>query len=178
MSNSLPAVYLLAVWAYLHTYQHGIHVSVLNGLQQALTCELTGGTVSRGHVSAVPLDSCVPMLVRRVPGHRHALTEQPFQTPQPSQFGFVTAAFTVGGLIGALMADAITRRLGRVRTLQCATTLFASGSLCVGTGNTISHLLLGRRVKIPLPGIHAVMDETDSGSMAGCSQVEVQGYHP
>ena len=64
MAPPSSSTLLLAAWAYLHVYQHGFHVSALNGLHEALTCGMSGGEVDRLGSGSGGLQSCVPMLVR------------------------------------------------------------------------------------------------------------------
>ena len=63
---------------------------------------------------------------------------------QPANFGIVVTIYTLGGLLGSLSADSITRRFGRLGTLRVAETVFMLGAAAVGLGNAMWILIVGR----------------------------------
>jgi MFS family permease len=64
--------------------------------------------------------------------------------PQPTQFGLVVSIFTLGGLIGSLGSNAITKPLGRVNTLRASASCIMFGSTMVGLANHLSLMIIGR----------------------------------
>lgn len=52
--------------------------------------------------------------------------------------------FTIGGLVGSLSSDMVTRRYGRVGTLRIAELCFIAGSAMVGLANTMWIMVIGR----------------------------------
>ena len=60
------------------------------------------------------------------------------------------AIFTLGGLVGALAANQLVKRSGRVGTLRTSAASVLLGSAFTGLANTYHALLLGRYVS-PLP---------------------------
>lgn len=63
---------------------------------------------------------------------------------QATWFGIVVSIFTLGGLVGSLAADSVTRRLGRLGTFRASICCVIVGSTLVGTANTIAQMLIGR----------------------------------
>ena len=63
---------------------------------------------------------------------------------QSAQFGIVVSIFTIGGLVGSLSSDWITRKVGRIGTFRVAATAILIGSLAVGLGNSIPMMISGR----------------------------------
>lgn len=51
---------------------------------------------------------------------------------------------TLGGLLGTLIGDYGTRRLGRIRLLRVSEVIFAIGAATVGLSNAIAPLVIGR----------------------------------
>jgi len=52
--------------------------------------------------------------------------------------------YTLGGLLGSLSADHVTRRFGRTGTLRVAECLFMLGTAAVGLGNVMWIMVIGR----------------------------------
>lgn len=61
-----------------------------------------------------------------------------------SQLGLVSSSYTVGGLVGALMAGPISTKSGRLLPLRLTTIFFILGSLIETVASGISLLTLGR----------------------------------
>jgi hypothetical protein len=56
----------------------------------------------------------------------------------------VVSIFTLGGLIGSLGSNAITKPLGRVNTLRASAGCIMLGSTIVGLANHLSLMIIGR----------------------------------
>ena len=135
---------LQATWAALHVLQFGLAISGLNGVQDAVTC---GGVPGGAELSDHWLTDCVPMSVShpRPPNLRaRARVLTPSSHTQASQFGLVVAIFTVGGLVGALGANSVTERLGRIGTLRLSAAAVGLGSMGVGLANSVGVMIAGR----------------------------------
>ena len=52
--------------------------------------------------------------------------------------------YTLGGLLGSLSADSITRRFGRLGTLRVAEVSFLIGTVAVGLSNVWWLMFIGR----------------------------------
>lgn len=63
---------------------------------------------------------------------------------QVSHFGLVVSIFTIGGLVGSLASDTVTRRLGRLGTFRLSAQLILIGAALVGLSNTVVQMLIGR----------------------------------
>jgi MFS family permease len=128
---------LSATWAALHTLQYGFHISALNGIQDAVTC-------SSGHIGTDSLSpdwvgsECVAMDVSIRELRYHALI------PQDGQFGLVVSIFTLGGLVGSVLANSIIARVGRIWTLRVSAACIFLGSTLVGLANSIPTMIIGR----------------------------------
>lgn len=119
--SSAVGTTLKALWAALHVLQYGLAISGLNGIQDAVTC---ADRPASSNALRIPGKDCIPMT--------------------PAQFGLVVSIFTLGGLIGSLGCDVVTRRFGRVGTLRWSAILNGIGSAVVGTGNSVGVLIVGR----------------------------------
>lgn len=62
----------------------------------------------------------------------------------PSQFGFVSSIYTLGGLMGALQAGPVATKYGRLLALRVATAFFILGPMTETLAPSISLLILGR----------------------------------
>jgi len=59
-------------------------------------------------------------------------------------FSFVTAIFTVGGLVGSLTANMLIDRYGRKGASRAAALLVAAGAGFMGVSESIAFLSFGR----------------------------------
>lgn len=62
----------------------------------------------------------------------------------PSQFGLVSSIYTLGGLMGALLAGPVATKYGRLLALRVATAFFILGPMAETLAPNISLLILGR----------------------------------
>lgn len=63
---------------------------------------------------------------------------------KPRQFGLVSSIYTLGGLLGALLAGPVATRYGRLHTLRATTLFFILGPLVMTLAPSIAVLSLGR----------------------------------
>ncbi|KIJ29886.1 hypothetical protein M422DRAFT_36797 [Sphaerobolus stellatus SS14] len=108
-----------AVWMLATSLQYGWHISALNQIQAALTCQ------SPGHdAPSNPLPSCIPM--------------------NDLQFSIVTSAFTIGGLLGSIGADRSMESLGRKSSIRLCTLLILLGSALMTVSASVPPMVVGR----------------------------------
>lgn len=88
--------------------QMGWHISALNMIQNVLTCNEVGSDIPDPDSILNKLPPCIHM--------------------NNATFSVVTAAFTVGGLVGSLMASYSVDRFGRKGALLGSSSLYATGS--------------------------------------------------
>lgn len=103
--------------------QYGYHTSALNQIKAVLTCERTE--------EHIPLDNsffppCIQM--------------------SNFVFSFVTAVFTVGGLLGSLVANIVMDRLGRKGASQVTALFHVVGTAIMGASGSVTSLSFGRSV--------------------------------
>lgn len=65
---------------------------------------------------------------------------------KPRYFGLVSSIYTLGGLLGALLAGPVATRYGRLFTLRATTFFFILGPLAMSLAPSISMLSLGRLI--------------------------------
>lgn len=94
----------------------------LNAPQAVVTCEKKSIHPSRAGVKGLP--QCIPM--------------------NPSQFGLVSSIYTLGGLLGALLAGPVSTKYGRRVTLLATTGFFIIGPVAEALAPAIPVLALGR----------------------------------
>jgi MFS family permease len=94
----------------------------LNAPQEVITCEKKSITSDYSISSKLP--QCIPM--------------------NPPQLGLVFSSYTLGGLVGALMAGPISTKSGRLVALRLTTIFFILGSLIEAVASGIALLTLGR----------------------------------
>lgn len=129
---------LTAIWAALHTTQYGLAITGLNGIQDAVTCSIP---TNREPTKSGWLRPCIAMSVSIDP-RRESMRAGADE--KPTQFGLVVSIFTLGGLIGSLGSNAITKRLGRINTLRASAGCIMLGSTIVGLANHLSLMIIGR----------------------------------
>ncbi|KZS98938.1 general substrate transporter, partial [Sistotremastrum niveocremeum HHB9708] len=113
---------LAVVWSVLPSFQYGWHISALNMIHDVMTChdESQNGKPN----GTGPLPSCIPM--------------------NNTVFSVVTASFTVGGLVGSLMAGHLLSQYGRKGALKFSSGLVASGAALMTGATSVTLLLIGR----------------------------------
>ncbi|GAA98494.1 uncharacterized protein L969DRAFT_88594 [Mixia osmundae IAM 14324] len=105
----------------LASFQYGYHISALNSIHGALTCLDRSGPVD----SAVDwLPTCIPMT--------------------NVEFGIITSAYTLGGLIGSLLAGKLANSHGRKRSTVYAALFVIVGSLPMTLPISVWMIAFGR----------------------------------
>ncbi|KAI3004471.1 hypothetical protein CBS147346_4813 [Aspergillus niger] len=120
-SRVTPYLVYLVFITTLGPLQFGYHLAELNAPQAVITCER-----KRIHIStnAVSLPQCIPM--------------------NASQFGLVSSIYTLGGLLGALLAGPVATKHGRLFALRATTLFFILGPVAETCASNIPLLSLGR----------------------------------
>ncbi|OAA56848.1 General substrate transporter [Cordyceps fumosorosea ARSEF 2679] len=123
----------LLVIATLGPLQFGFHLAELNAPQDVITCK-KNSIASLVRLAARALDednggrswvpACIPM--------------------NEAAFAFVSSAFTVGGLLGALSAGDVSSKRGRLPAMRLTALLFALGSLVETVAGSVAVFSLGR----------------------------------
>ncbi|GAA5852611.1 hypothetical protein JCM8547_002562 [Rhodosporidiobolus lusitaniae] len=116
----LPRFALTIAWITASAVQYGYGIAELNSVSSSLMCTGTSPE-QRG---ALGLPSCVP------------LTD--------SQFGTVTSAYVVGGLVSSLSAGSMVERWGKTGTAVRAAVVVILGALAVSLGSSLVILVVGR----------------------------------
>ncbi|KAF8510220.1 general substrate transporter [Hysterangium stoloniferum] len=108
-----------AIWMLATSLQYGWHISALNQIQAALTCRPP-------HKAALTsfFPSCIKM--------------------DDFQFSLVTAAFTVGGLLGSIGADRSMDLLGRKSSIRLNTVMILLGASLMTVSASVPPLVIGR----------------------------------
>jgi len=109
---------LSVIWSTAASFQMGWHISALNMIQAVLTCkDKSNDRPDPGYILN-KLPPCLPM--------------------SDTTFSVVTAAFTIGGLIGSLLASYSLDRFGRKGALMGSSSLFATGAgMMAGAHNSL-----------------------------------------
>ncbi|KAL5532926.1 HGT20 [Sanghuangporus sanghuang] len=111
------------IWLLISAFQYGFHISALNQISDVLTCRHPPGA-SKSITYTLFLPSCVPMT--------------------DADFSVVTAAFTIGGLLGSLFAGGLTERRGRRGALVIDALLMLFGAMALMLAPGMFTLTLGR----------------------------------
>ena len=61
-------------------------------------------------------------------------------------FSVVTSVYTVGGLLGSVVANVVMDRWGRKGAVQASSVMFVGGSTVIGFSGSLTPLILGRCV--------------------------------
>ncbi|KAJ5884807.1 hypothetical protein N7495_009317 [Penicillium taxi] len=112
-------IYLVFVTT-LGPLQFGYHLSELNAPQAVVTCDKK--SIHSSSIHGLP--QCIRM--------------------NPSQFGLVSSIYTLGGLLGALLAGPVSTKYGRLFALRVTTIFFILGPVAETLAPSIPILLLGR----------------------------------
>ncbi|KAL4783193.1 general substrate transporter [Aspergillus varians] len=114
-------IYLVFITT-LGPLQFGYHLAELNAPQAVITCERKNIHSSSRISDGLP--QCIPM--------------------NPSQFGLVSSIYTLGGLLGALLAGPVSTKHGRLFALRATTIFFIVGPVAEALASNIPILGLGR----------------------------------
>lgn len=146
-----PYCAFVVLWVVLTTFNFGFGTSELNPLQKALTCSTT---IERSPLADLP--SCIRM--------------------SNAQFGYVTAAFTVGGFVGSLSLSSLKTIISPLKKSKNAL-IFAS--LCNVAGGLVrawsaswpvlaaGRLLLGIGSGVALVVVPAYLNDISPSAMQG-----------
>lgn len=118
-----PYFCLLLAVVTLGPHQFGFHLAELNAPQDVITCHQKGVVVSQ-KIAGTTLPQCIPM------------TE--------AQFATVSSVFTVGGLVGALVAGPFCSREGRLLAMRLTAIVFLLGSITETFAPSVAVLAIGR----------------------------------
>ncbi|KAL4814733.1 general substrate transporter [Aspergillus spinulosporus] len=118
-SRVTPYLIYLVFITTLGPLQFGYHLAELNAPQAVITCERKSI-----HSASDGLPQCIPM--------------------NSSQFGLVSSIYTLGGLLGALMAGPVSTKHGRLFALRATTIFFVLGPVAETLASNIPILALGR----------------------------------
>lgn len=110
---------LLSLPALTSPSQYGYHISVLNQIHAVLTCQ-----IDTPNAATIELPTCIPM--------------------SQFAFSFLTAVFTIGGLVGSIAASSVMDSSGRRGTHRLCAILVAVGTAFMGLGTSFFPLLFGR----------------------------------
>ncbi|TFY76084.1 hypothetical protein EWM64_g7928 [Hericium alpestre] len=114
--------WIVSTWVLVVSFQYGYHISTLNQIQAVLTCRYAGGEDDGRAQLGLP--RCIPM--------------------SDATFSVVTSAFTVGGLVGSLVANIFMDRYGRKRAVQCSGLAVGVGAALMSVSGSVAPLLVGR----------------------------------
>ncbi|KAL4990075.1 general substrate transporter [Aspergillus falconensis] len=118
-SRITPYLIYLVFITTLGPLQFGYHLAELNAPQAVITCEQKSI-----HSASNGLPQCIPM--------------------DSSQFGLVSSIYTLGGLLGALLAGPVSTKHGRLFALRATTIFFVLGPVAETLAPNIPVLGLGR----------------------------------
>ncbi|PWY86510.1 MFS glucose transporter [Aspergillus sclerotioniger CBS 115572] len=120
-SRVTPYLIYLVFITTLGPLQFGYHLAELNAPQAVITCERKS---IHSSTKAPSLPQCIPM--------------------NASQFGLVSSIYTLGGLLGALLAGPVATKHGRLFALRTTTVFFILGPVAETFASNIPLLSLGR----------------------------------
>ncbi|KAF4604021.1 hypothetical protein EYR40_001205 [Pleurotus pulmonarius] len=112
--------WVVCLWLLISPFQYGYHISVLNQIQAVLTCKHRESFDS----NATRLPLCIPM--------------------DDFTFSAVTAVFTIGGLIGSIVANPITNKYGRKGATRASALLVALGTVFMTIAGSVGVMAFGR----------------------------------
>jgi hypothetical protein len=96
--GSIAAQAFPAIWAISHSFLHGFHIASLNGVQEAVTCDIGGRHYG--------LSDCLDLSVCIVSGHRDKDQMVERLTPSPRNSGSSSRSTR---LVGSLARSGLTR---------------------------------------------------------------------
>ncbi|KAJ2931427.1 hypothetical protein H1R20_g5723, partial [Candolleomyces eurysporus] len=109
--------WLVCLWIVLTPFQYGYHISALNQIQAALTCN-----------DEPPAFESIPSCIQM----------------SDVTFSLVTSVFTIGGLAGSSIANLITDARGRKGALRVCAILMTLGAALMGVSGSVLLLMVGR----------------------------------
>ncbi|KAM5443726.1 Bifunctional purine biosynthesis protein PurH [Microsporum ferrugineum] len=112
-----PYLIFLISTVTLGSLQFGYHLAELNAPKAVITCE-------KDHISSSNLPQCMPM--------------------SPAVFGLVSSSYTLGGLLGALLAGPLSTKYGRLLVLRATTVFFILGPIAETIAFPIPLFVTGR----------------------------------
>ncbi|KAL7410039.1 general substrate transporter [Mrakia frigida] len=118
---------LLVFWLCLSSFIYGFHISALNSPQSVIICPSTSSLPPLHHLLPSPPSFLPPCL-----------------DITTAQFGFITAAFTFGGLFGCLSSPAILPSLTIKRSLVLCALVSLLGGLVQSLAPGLWIMLFGR----------------------------------
>ncbi|KFZ03108.1 hypothetical protein V502_11226 [Pseudogymnoascus sp. VKM F-4520 (FW-2644)] len=118
--NLTPYLVFLMLIITLGPLLFGFHLAELNAPEDYITCK----KVRTGTPKGATLVPCIPM--------------------DKAQFAFVSSIFTIGGLIGALLAGPVSTSFGRLPAMRISAVFYVIGSLVTTWSATISAFATGR----------------------------------
>ncbi|KAF7440921.1 hypothetical protein PC9H_001270 [Pleurotus ostreatus] len=110
----------VCAWLLVTPFQYGYHISVLNQIQAVLTCKQRESFDS----DATRLPLCIPM--------------------DDFTFSAVTAVFTIGGLLGSVVANLVTDKYGRKGATRASALLAALGTAFMTVAGSVGIMAFGR----------------------------------
>ncbi len=118
-SSTLYLWYLIII-ATVGPLQFGYHLSELNAPADVIRCEHKSSPAS----TAAQLPQCISM--------------------NGNEFALVQSIYTLGGLVGALMAGPIATKYGRLLTMRLTTIVFILGPAAEALASNVSVMSVGR----------------------------------
>ncbi|KMU82150.1 hypothetical protein CISG_09586 [Coccidioides immitis RMSCC 3703] len=125
--RATPYLIFLILITTLGPLQFGYHLAELNAPQAVITCEKKDIKLLRNLYSSSAssgLPQCIPM--------------------NPSQFGLVSSSYSLGGLLGALLAGPFSTKYGRLLALRGTTIFLMLGPVAEALSVSIPVFVLGR----------------------------------
>ncbi|EER24693.1 Sugar transporter family protein [Coccidioides posadasii C735 delta SOWgp] len=125
--RATPYLIFLILITTLGPLQFGYHLAELNAPQAVITCEKKDIKLLRNLYSSSAssgLPRCIPM--------------------NPSQFGLVSSSYSLGGLLGALLAGPFSTKYGRLLALRGTTIFLMLGPVAEALSVSIPVFVLGR----------------------------------
>ncbi|KFY07368.1 hypothetical protein V492_07200 [Pseudogymnoascus sp. VKM F-4246] len=118
--NLTPYIVFLMSIITLGPLLFGFHLAELNAPEDYLTCKIP----SSGKPIGATLAGCIEM--------------------DKAQFAFVSSIFTIGGLIGSLLAGPVSTRFGRLPAMRISAVFYVVGAFIMAWSATIPSFAIGR----------------------------------
>lgn len=140
---------LAALWTVCHSLLYGYQITSLNGIQTAVVCSTDAGAGRSGENGKLGLRTCLDLDVSGGVFESTYLCEpacgiEPNLTFQDSTFGVAVTMLTIGGLLGSISGDTLTRVLGRTGVFRTSEMIFIAGAILIGLSNNLAMLIIGR----------------------------------